>query len=47
LGDGKDGQQLLDPAYIGADVLQAQLELTFRQLLGPPAELLALQLLHD
>lgn len=47
LGTGHGRQQLLDPAYIGTDVFQTQLQLVAIQPLGPSAELQALQLLHD
>src|SRR5262245_22112926 len=40
-------QQFLGPADVSAQILQPQLQLTVIQSLGPPAELLALQLLHD
>ena len=42
LAEGNGRQQLLDPAYIGADVLQAELQLAVIQALGPLPILLAL-----
>ena len=40
-------QQFLGPADIGSQILQPKLELVAIQSLGPPAELQAVQLLHD
>ena len=40
-------QQFLGPADVGTEILQPQLELIAIEPFGPPAELQALQLLHD
>ena len=46
-GGGSHRQQFLDPGDVGTQVFQAQLQLVAIKPLGAPAELQALQLLHD